>query len=217
MLGKYLLAILIIGSYTAEIASAQPANISEIAKDFEKFAEKQRQQHAEGSALALNPFKTDVSAMEIATRINNGFQLRPNETKYVLRVTNAEGETTLDENFILLPTELGIQPDLLKSEDATRYNIRTFKIDTADKLRMNQTLEKINALKEISTGDNKLISAISYSACTNLAEDAPEQFLITMYARFEEPAFEAISPEITLSRNPLALSSTWKPCAAVAG
>jgi len=103
--------------------------------DKDKILEDLGQKFVPNGITQINPFETDISAIDIAIRTNNGFHHLPQSTKYILQVTDGNNDIAIDETFIFEPL---IDPEnaFLKQETPDGYQMNFFSLSKRDKARV---------------------------------------------------------------------------------
>ena len=165
---------------------------------------------AEAAAVPINPFQTDISSVEIAVNLSDGFQLVPNRTILVISVDDGTEHAPLDKTFIFEPTD-NIESETLDAERIAGKTLKAFKISKKDHDKAASVHQRLDELKANSTGQNTLRSAIAYSICNARGEQAPDTYSITLFTKSSTNPFEKFGGELIVERRPEA-QSAWNAC-----
>ena len=160
--------------------------------------------------LTLNPFQTDISSLEIAINLSDGFRLIPNKTILVISVDDGTEHAPLDKTFIFEPTD-NIESETLDAERIAGKTLKAFKISKKDHDKAASVHQRLDELKANSTGQNTLRSAIAYSICNARGEQAPDTYSITLFTKSSTNPFEKFGGELIVERRPEA-QSAWNAC-----
>ena len=160
--------------------------------------------------LTLNPFETDISSLEIAINLSDGFRLIPNTTILVISVDDGTEHAPLDETFIFEPTD-NIESETLDAERVAGKTLKTFKVSEQDYARAASVHQRLDEMKANSSGQKTLRSAIGYSICNTRGEEAPDSYSVTILTKSSTNQFEKFGGELIFERRPNK-ESAWNAC-----
>ncbi|GAB5457287.1 MAG: hypothetical protein Hens3KO_03170 [Henriciella sp.] len=133
--------------------------------------------------------------LEIAVRLRDAFEPKPEGTKFEFKVTMADGSNPIDETFNLQPTQ-GVVCERLNAEMRPGFQITTYKLNPADHERMHAASQMLQKLKAESTGGNDLSFQAIVETQMKPGVETPDDFSLTIYARsHKNVAFAPLSEE----------------------
>lgn len=150
---------------------------------------------ASAPPASAHPLENDLRELEIAVRLRDAFEPKPEGTKFEFKVTMADGSKPIDETFDLLPTE-GVVCERLSAEMRPGFHIKTYKLNPADHDRMDAASNMLQKLKAESTGGNDLAFQAIVETQVKPGAEVPDAFSLTIYARsHKNVAFVPLSDE----------------------
>lgn len=142
---------------------------------------------AETAPLAAKPpsqnlLDNDLQNLEVAVRLMDAFKVDEGKAQFEFKTIMADGTSPIDEVFDLEETQ-GVTSGNLQREARPGFYFKTYRLKDIDRERMSAAQQKLDALRQQSSGGNELIFQASVQ--TRIAEniEPPETFSLTLYAR----------------------------------
>ncbi len=157
-----------------ELPDDFPINI----EDMKQFDEAE----AEAVIGSINPLENDLRGLEVAIRLHQGFLIKPEGAVFNLGVTDRAGQSRLQEEFVLIPTDQ-IEFRNLTAEQRDDFRFWTYRLDPTDHPRMEAGDAVLQELKRVAPGENQLTFNAQAYTCANPNLETPEQYRIAMFVR----------------------------------
>lgn len=210
----FLIATLLLGAACSTATAPEdapipedfPINIEDLAQ-FDEAA-------AEAVIGSVNPLENDLRGLEVAIRLHEGFQIKPEGAFFLLGLTDGDGIQQIDQEFTLVET-FGLESPSLATEQRDEFLIRTFKLDPDDDDRMQANDALLQTYKQNSSGENELTFNAGAKTCAHPDIETPDQYRIAFFVRTAaDVEFVPLSAgDLIVEReNSGPFEFAWEPC-----
>ena len=166
------------------------------------------------AAGSINPLENDLRDIEIVFRLHEAFLISERrQAELVLRVDTSSGQVAIDEVFELIQIEKTNTP-FLESETRDEFYMAGIALNEGDKVRMGETQQTLERLKQTSDGNNALsLNAVAYT-CASPEGEVPDVYSATTYIRTHPDVdFIPLSSELLVDKtDDPAIAALWNVC-----